>query len=111
MNPILKYPGAKWRLASFIIEHMPEHESYVEPYFGSGAVFFNKAPARIETINDIDGNVVQFFKTCRDFPDELSNWLMVEKAAVAERGIKRTECLWLNPAAVSKTVIKGGAAG
>ena len=37
MKPVLKYPGAKWRLASFIIEHMPEHESYVEPYFGWGA--------------------------------------------------------------------------
>ena len=42
MNAILKYPGAKWRIADWIIEEMPAHHSYVEPFFGSGAVFFNK---------------------------------------------------------------------
>ncbi len=72
MKPILKYPGAKWRLSGWIMQYMPPHESYLEPFFGSGAVFFNKVPARIETINDIDGAIVQFFKTCRDFPDELA---------------------------------------
>lgn len=72
MEPILKYPGAKWKLARWIIENMPPHESYLEPYFGSGAVFFNKEPARIETINDVDGEVVHFFKTCRDKKDELA---------------------------------------
>lgn len=61
MTPILKYPGAKWRMANWIIDKMPDHESYLEPFFGSGAVFFNKQPARIETINDIDGAVVRFF--------------------------------------------------
>lgn len=72
MNPILKYPGAKWRMADWIIEKMPPHESYLEPFFGSGAVFFGKPPSRIETINDIDGSVVRFFRVCRDHPDELS---------------------------------------
>lgn len=72
MQPVLKYPGAKWRLADWVIGHMPPHESYLEPFFGSGAVFFNKPPARIETINDIDGAVVHFFKVCRDYPEELA---------------------------------------
>lgn len=72
MRPVLKYPGAKWNLASWIISHMPPHESYLEPYFGSGAVFFNKEPARIETINDIDGEIVNFFRVCREQPEELA---------------------------------------
>lgn len=72
MNPILKYPGAKWRLADWVISFMPPHESYVEPYAGSLAVFFNKAPARINTLNDLDGNVVNFFNICRERPDELA---------------------------------------
>ena len=72
MKPILKYPGAKWNLASWIISHMPPHESYLEPYFGSGAVFFNKEPARIETINDLDGEIVNFFRVCRNQPEELA---------------------------------------
>jgi len=51
---------------------MPLHESYLEPYFGSGGVFFNKPKARVETINDIDGAIVQFFRTCREYPEELA---------------------------------------
>ena len=85
MNPILKYPGAKWRLAPWIIEHLPPHESYVEPYFGSGAVFFAKSPARIETINDIDGAVVNFFRVCREQPDALSDALRLTPWARLER--------------------------
>lgn len=70
--PLLKYPGAKWRLAEWIIGNMPPHESYVEPYFGSGAVFFRKIPVRIEIINDMDGDVVNFFKVIRERPEELA---------------------------------------
>lgn len=72
MTPTLKYPGSKWRLAQWIIDHMPEHQSYLEPYFGSGAVLFNKPRARYETVNDIDGGIVHFFKTCREKPEELA---------------------------------------
>lgn len=72
MRPILKYPGSKWNLSSWIISHMPEHESYLEPYFGSGAVFFGKKPSKIETINDVDGEIVNFFRVCRENPEELA---------------------------------------
>lgn len=72
MNPILKYPGAKWRIAEWIVDQMPAHVGYVEPFFGSGAVFFNKPKSRIETISDLDGSIVRFFKTCREHPDELA---------------------------------------
>lgn len=75
MQPILKYPGAKWRLAKWIIEQMPEHKVYLEPFFGSGAVLFNKEPVGIETINDIDGRVVNLFRVIRNRPDELG-WLI-----------------------------------
>ncbi len=71
MNAILKYPGAKWKIADFIVEKIPEHNFYLEPWFGSGAVFFNKPPSKHEIINDIDGLVVNFFEVCRDYPDEL----------------------------------------
>ena len=38
VRAILRYPGAKWRIADFILRHMPRHHSYLEPFFGSGAV-------------------------------------------------------------------------
>ena len=72
MKPVLKYPGAKWKIADWIIERMPRHVGYVEPFFGSGAVFFNKPKSQIETINDLDGSVVRFFRTCREHPEELA---------------------------------------
>lgn len=72
MTTLLKYPGSKWRIAEWIISHFPEHKVYCEPFFGSGAVFFNKSPVYIETINDLDGNVVNLFRVCRDHPEELA---------------------------------------
>jgi DNA adenine methylase len=65
---ILHYPGSKWSM----VEHMPEHEKYLEPFFGSGAVLFNKPPSKIETVNDLDGQVVNLFRVIRDRPKELA---------------------------------------
>lgn len=72
MKAILKYPGAKWRIADWIIEHLPDHKVYCEPFFGSGAVFFKKQSSYIETINDVDGNIVNLFEVCRKHPAELA---------------------------------------
>lgn len=69
---ILHYPGSKWTMANWIIEHMPEHHTYLEPFFGSGAVLFNKQPSKSETINDLDGQVVNLFRVIRDRPQELA---------------------------------------
>lgn len=69
---ILHYPGSKWSLADWIIDHMPPHRTYLEPYFGSGAVLFNKEPVALETINDISGDVVNLFRIIREQPAELA---------------------------------------
>lgn len=72
MNSILNYPGAKWGMAKQIVSMMPPHRSYLEPFFGSGAVLFNKPPSAIETVNDIDGDITNFFKVLRERPEELA---------------------------------------
>lgn len=72
MDAILKYPGSKWSYAEWINSYFPEHTFYLEPYFGSGAVFFRKNQSKYETINDIDGMVVNFFKACREYPAQLA---------------------------------------
>ncbi len=84
MTPILKYPGAKNRLAPWIVSHIPKHDVYLEPYFGSGGVFFAKDPSRIETINDLDCNVVNFFKVIREYPDEFIKQLKLTPYAREE---------------------------
>ena len=72
MNALLNYPGSKWGMASKIISLMPPHRSYLEPFFGSGAVLFSKEPSAIETVNDIDGEIINFFRVLRNNPNELA---------------------------------------
>lgn len=72
MKAVVKYPGSKWSIAEWIISFFPEHHSYVEPFFGSGAVLFNKERSNIETVNDLDGNVVNLFECIREDPEKLA---------------------------------------
>lgn len=72
MKPVLKYPGAKNRLADWILSYIPNHDVYLEPYAGSLAVLLNKPRCHIETVNDINNDVVNFFKVLRECPQELA---------------------------------------
>lgn len=72
MKSIIKYPGSKWSIAQWIISFFPEHHSYLEPFFGSGAVLFNKPRSNIETVNDLDGEVVNFFEWVKKDPEKLA---------------------------------------
>lgn len=72
MKAILKYPGSKWRIADWIISHFPLHNVYLEPFFGSGAVLFNKPRTMIETVNDINGDIVNLFRVCRTQGEKLA---------------------------------------
>lgn len=77
MKLLLHYPGSKKRIAPWIIEHMPPHHSYLEPYLGGAAVLLAKEPSRIETVNDLDNDVVNFFRVIRDpeSREQLIDWL------------------------------------
>jgi DNA adenine methylase len=70
-RPALRYYGGKWRLAPWIISHFPPHQNYVEPCGGAASVLLQKPRSPLETYNDLDGNVVNFFRVLRDRPDEL----------------------------------------
>lgn len=67
----LRYYGAKWSVADWIVSHFPPHHGYVEPYGGSAAVLLRKPPAPRETYNDLDSAVVAFWRCLRDQPDAL----------------------------------------
>ena len=89
VHPVLKYPGSKWRIAEWIVSMMPEHKSYLEPFFGSGAVFFTKKPSRIETINDLDGEIVNLFRVIRERSEELER-----AVALTPYSRKEYEAVW-----------------
>ncbi len=76
MNAVLKYPGSKWNISSKLVELIPPHHSYVEPYFGSGAVLFTKNPSDIETVNDLDGEVVNLFRCIQQDSGRLARLVM-----------------------------------
>jgi len=70
-RPIMRYHGGKWRLAPWIIEHMPQHRIYTEAFGGAGSVLLQKPRSYAEIYNDIDGEVVNLFRILRDHGDEL----------------------------------------
>jgi DNA adenine methylase len=69
--PPIPYFGGKQMLAARIVQHFPRHGHYVEPFAGSLAVLLAKPPSAMETVNDLDGDLVTFWRVLRDRPDEL----------------------------------------
>jgi DNA adenine methylase len=73
-----KWLGGKSKLASKIIPYFPEHKCYVEPFFGSGAMFFaRKERAKVECVNDLNGEVANFFRVIREQVDEFCERLFL----------------------------------
>lgn len=70
-RPALTYYGGKWRLAEWIISYFPSHDHYVELCGGAASVLIQKPRSLLETYNDLDGNVVNFFQVLRENTDEL----------------------------------------
>jgi DNA adenine methylase len=62
MHGPLPYIGGKSKLADTIISLFPEHKAYCEVFTGGGWVFFKKPRSRYETLNDLDGDLVRFYR-------------------------------------------------
>lgn len=67
----LSYIGGKRSLAKRIISIFPEHKTYVEAFAGGAQVFFHKEPSEVEVLNDLDGEIVNFFRVCQLHYEEL----------------------------------------
>jgi len=66
------YYGGKFSHLEFLLPLLPNSfEHYCEPFGGSAAVLINRQPAQVETYNDLDSEVVNFFKCLRDNSTEL----------------------------------------
>src|SRR5438034_10640941 len=69
------YIGGKSRIASKLIGHFPEHVTYVEPFAGGAQVFFHKTPSKVEVLNDLNCEIVNFFRVCQWHYEELVRYL------------------------------------
>jgi DNA adenine methylase len=69
------YPGGKTPYVGEILRHFPDHRRYVEPFGGSAAILLNKPKSYVEVFNDLDDDVVNFFRVAREQREELQEWL------------------------------------
>lgn len=67
----MNYFGGKGRMAPLIVGLLPDHRTYLEPFAGAASVLLAKEPSPTEVINDLDGQVINFFRVLREQPDEL----------------------------------------
>jgi DNA adenine methylase len=86
----LAWLGGKSKLAAQIIERMPAHTAYVEVFAGAAWVLFNKEPSKVEIINDINCELVNFYRVVKHhraaFIDQLDGQL------IARDDFKRLLC-------------------
>jgi DNA adenine methylase len=70
LRPPVKWHGGKHYLCHRIIEHFPQHETYVEPFGGAASVLLNKPPVPVEIYNDLDQRITRLFRVLRDHGEE-----------------------------------------
>lgn len=84
MRPIARWHGGKWRIAPWIISHLPPHRVYVEPFAGAASVLMRKPRSHTEVLNDAYGRIVSAFRVIRDQPEDLARLLRYTPCAEEE---------------------------
>lgn len=69
------YFGGKFTYVDHLVQYFPKHHHFIDVFCGSMAVTLNKSPSKIETANDINSEVINFFNVLRSKPNELLDLL------------------------------------
>ncbi|MFL5763554.1 MAG: DNA adenine methylase [Bacteroidia bacterium] len=77
MKTPITYYGGKQSLLKYLLPLIPDHQIYCEPFFGGGALFFAKPKSEVEVINDLNGEVINFFKVLKNKFSELQKEIRV----------------------------------
>jgi DNA adenine methylase len=84
INSAFKWIGGKSRLRKDIVAILPEHSCYVEPFAGAAWVLFGKPPSDVEILNDLDQELVSFFRVVKEKPEELIESFELDLVSRAE---------------------------
>lgn len=91
-RPALRYYGSKWRIAPWVIQHFPDHHGYVEPFCGGASVLLRKPPGVFEVLNDLDENVVNYFRVLRERAADLHRALLFTPFSRSETYLSCEPC-------------------
>ncbi|MDR3140549.1 MAG: DNA adenine methylase [Tannerellaceae bacterium] len=91
----VNYYGGKQKMLRYILPLIPKHRVYTEAFFGGGAVFWAKEPAKVEFINDINGEVVNFYRVLKLHYPELKR--EIDTMLHSEFQQKQARQIYLNP--------------
>jgi DNA adenine methylase len=81
-KPIIPWMGGKRRLVKEILPLFPEHHTYVEPFCGGAALFFTKDEAKVEVVNDVNGDLVNLYRVVKYHLEEFIRhfkWALVSR--------------------------------
>jgi len=118
----IAYYGGKQMMLKYILPLIPEHEQYVEPFIGGGAVFWAKTPSKYETINDKDNRIINFYLVMKNKFDELYKLVdqtlqseyqynlskQILKGEVEATDVEKAWALWFNLNIAFNTKMFGG---
>lgn len=79
-----QYYGGKFEMAEWLTSLLPRGQTLVMPFGGAGSPLWHVEPYPVEVYNDLDGDIVNFFRVCRDHPQSLSEKLELTPYARAE---------------------------
>lgn len=91
INSPFRYAGGKFYARKLIIEHVPQHTVYIEPFAGGASIFFSKSRAGQNWLNDIDKDLINCLAVIRDNPHELIERLKDEKATKERHAYYKNE--------------------
>lgn len=82
INSPIRYAGGKFYARKLILEHIPFHTVYIEPFAGGASIFFAKSKAMSNQLNDLDKQLINLFTVIRDNPHQLIDFLKIANSGI-----------------------------
>lgn len=81
LKPPISRMGGKSKLKNEIIKRIPDHICYAEVFLGAGWVYFSKEKSKVEVINDLDGELINLFRSIKNHTPEVERLLQYETSS------------------------------